>query len=211
MTAAKPFTFEGAVEAKRFAPATQRNAAAIVDVLADVLPARGTVLEIASGTGEHVVHFAAVFPHLNWQPSDFDTAGLASIAAWRAEAGLTNIAAPVQIDASSTGWPIDQADAILCINMIHISPWAATEGLMAGAARHLRRGAPLFLYGPYYETGVKAAPSNSAFDASLKSRNPDWGLREVDVVRALALRHGLSFEARSVMPANNLSLIFLKD
>ena len=138
---------------------------------------RGTVLEVASGSGEHVVHFAATFPALGWQPSDPDPAGLVSIAAWCAEAGLANIAPPLALDASAGEWPIDRADAILCINMVHISPWAATLGLLAGAARLLPTGAPLILYGPYVEPDVPTADSNLAFDASLRARDPAWGLR----------------------------------
>ncbi len=208
MTEPQPFVFEATGEAKRFAPATERNRNAIADVLKGVLPDSGTVLEIASGTGEHIVHFAGSFPHLVWQPSDFDTAGLASIAAWATEAGRSNVNSPLLIDASAPSWPIDHADAILCINMIHISPWAATQGLMAGAARILPPGAPLYLYGPYVEADVETAPSNLAFDASLKSRNADWGLRDKDDVIALAASHGLRFDRRIAMPANNISLIF---
>ncbi len=180
-----------------------------MDVLRDVLPDRGTILEIASGTGEHIVHFARAFPHLHWQPSDYDAAGLASIAAWRGESGASNILAPLHIDASAADWPVtDVVDAILCINMVHIAPWAATEGLMAGAARLLAPGAPLYLYGPYREAAVPTAESNEAFDASLKSRNPEWGLRQLEDVIALAARYGLALERRIAMPANNLSLVF---
>ena len=138
-----PFVFEPTGEAKRFAPATERNRDAIISVLRGVLPDSGTVLEVASGTGEHIVQFASAFGGLEWQPSDYDAAGLASIAAWFAESGLSNILPPVQIDASAADWPVVQADAILCINMAHIAAWAATEGLFAGAARILPTGAPL--------------------------------------------------------------------
>jgi hypothetical protein len=206
----KPFVFEPTGEAKRYAPATERNRGAITDVLRETLPQQGTVLEIASGTGEHIVHFAACFPYLTWQPSDYDAAGLASIAAWSAEAALPNISPPVQIDASAPVWPIAKADAILCINMVHISPWSATEGLMAGAGRLLPRGAMLYLYGPYREQEVPTAPSNEDFDRSLKSRNPDWGLRSVEDVTALASEHSLLLDARISMQANNLSLVFRK-
>jgi SAM-dependent methyltransferase len=203
-----PFVFEPTGEAKRFAPATVRNREAIVAVLRDVLPDRGTVLEIASGTGEHIVHFARAFPHLHWQPSDYDAAGLASIAAWSAESGLGNILPPVGIDASAMDWPVAEADAVLCINMIHIAPWSATEGLMAGAGRLLSTGGVLYLYGPYREASVPTAESNEAFDASLKLRNPLWGLRQLEDVTALALQYGLALERRIAMPANNLSLVF---
>lgn len=199
---------EGGRGDKRHAPATLRNRDAITAVLAEWLPASGTVLEVASGSGEHVVHFAAAFPGLDWQPSDPDPAGLSSIAAWRAEAGLANIARPVALDASATEWPLERADAILCINMVHISPWEATLGLFAGAARLLASGAPLILYGPYVEPEVPTAESNLAFDASLRSRNPAWGLRDTDAVKAAAVDAGLAFTGRCAMPANNLMLLF---
>lgn len=193
---------------KRHAPATLRNRDAIAAVLADWLPESGTVLEIASGSGEHVVHFAARFPRLDWQPSDPDPAGLVSIAAWRAEAGLANVAAPVAIDAAADAWPVERADAILCINMIHISPWTATLGLFAGAARLLAHGAPLILYGPYIEPDVRTAESNQAFDASLRARDPAWGLCTTDAVGSAAAAAGFAFAERRVMPANNLMLLF---
>jgi SAM-dependent methyltransferase len=208
MTKPTPFVFNATGEAKRFAPATERNRDAIATVLGPLLPDQGTILEIASGTGEHLVHFAARFPHLTWQPSDYDDAGLASIAAWSAEAGLPNICPPMQIDASAPVWPIASVDAILCINMIHIAPWAATQGLMRGAARLLPPGGLLYLYGPYREENRPTAPSNEDFDASLKSRNSEWGLRLVEDVTALAQRNSLALEARIEMPANNLSLVF---
>lgn len=193
---------------KRHAPATLRNRDAIAAVLADWLPMTGTVLEAASGSGEHVVHFAGAFPHLDWQPSDPDPAGLTSIAAYRAEAGLANIAPPRALDAVAREWPIDRADAILCINMVHISPWDATLGLFAGAARLLASGAPLILYGPYIEPDLPTADSNAAFDASLRSRDPAWGLRDTDDVKAAAASAGLAFAERRAMPANNLMLLF---
>ena len=193
---------------KRHAPATLRNRDAIAAVLAGWLPPSGTVLEVASGSGEHVVHFAAAFPHLDWQPSDPDPAGLTSIAAWRVEAGRTNIAPPRALDAAEPDWPTERADAILCINMVHISPWEATLGLFAGAARLLAPGAPLILYGPYIEADEPTAESNLAFDASLRSRDPAWGLRDADTVRSAARDAGLSFAERRAMPANNLMLLF---
>jgi SAM-dependent methyltransferase len=204
----EPFTFTPSPEAKRFAPATQRNRDPIVAVLRDVLPEAGRVLEIASGTGEHIVHFAAYFPQLTWLPSDFDPAGLVSIAAWVAESRLPNIAAPVQIDAIAPQWPVDQVDAIVCINMVHIAPWAATLGLFSGAAKLLAPGAPLFLYGPFLEDGVPTAEGNVTFDASLRAGNAEWGLRRVEEVAEVAGKVGFEMEARLEMPANNLSLIF---
>ena len=205
-----PFVFDDGDDARRFAPAAQRNRDHIVEVLRGELPESGTVLEIASGTGEHIVHFAAAFPHLCWQPSDYDPAGLASIAAWIAETGLDNIAAPLQIDASAACWPIFDVDAIICINMVHIAPWRATSGLFAGAAQTLPLDGFLYLYGPYREAAVATAESNEAFDASLKERNPEWGLRQLDDMVALAQVHGFRLGTRITMPANNLSLVFRK-
>jgi SAM-dependent methyltransferase len=193
---------------KRHAPATLRNRDAITAVLTEWLPASGTVLEVASGSGEHVVHFAATFPALDWQPSDPDPAGRISIAAWTAEAALPNVSAPLALDAAAADWPLDRADAILCINMVHISPWAATLGLLAGAARLLAPGAPLILYGPYIEPDVPTTDSNLAFDASLRARDPTWGLRPIDDVKAAAAAVGLRFAERRAMPANNLMLLF---
>lgn len=199
---------DGGADAKRHAPATLRNRDAIAAVLADWLPPSGTVLEVASGSGEHAVHFAAAFPHLVWQPSDPDPDALTSIAAWSAEAGVPNVAVPAILDASARDWPIEAANAILCINMVHISPWAATLGLFAGASRLLSAGAPLILYGPYLEADVPTAESNLAFDASLRARNSEWGLRDLDSVKAAAAEAGLSFAERRAMPANNLMLLF---
>ncbi len=191
--------------AKRHAPATERNRDPILEVLREVLPASGLVLEIASGSGEHAVHFASALPTLTFQSSDPDPDAVASIAAWGWEANLPNLRTPLQLDASAD-WAFDHADAILCINMIHISPWAATLGLLRNAARILSVGAPLYLYGPYRREGIPTTPSNEAFDQSLKARNPEWGLRIVeDVVAAAA---GFDLERLVEMPANNLSLIF---
>lgn len=200
------FLSEGGSEMRKHAPATLRNSAAIVDVLRAILPPSGLVLEIASGSGEHVVAFARAFPALDWQPSDAEPAALESIAAW--SEGLANVAPPLALDAAAPDWPIERADAVLCINMIHISPWAATAGLFAGAARLLPTGAPLYLYGPYTRADAPTAPSNEAFDASLRARDPRWGLRDLDAVIALGASHGFAFEQLVEMPANNLSLIF---
>lgn len=191
-------------------PATLRNRDAILDVLRGVLPASGLVLEIASGSGEHVVHFARAFPGLTFQPSDPEDAALQSIAAWTQDSGLSNVRMPVMLDASSDRWPLAAANAILCINMIHISPWQATEGLIRGAARLLHTGAPLYLYGPYRRADVVTTPSNEAFDASLKSRNPEWGLRDLEAVAELARTEGFSGPSITEMPANNLSVVFRK-
>jgi SAM-dependent methyltransferase len=197
-------------DGKQHAPATARNRDAIRAVLARELPAHGSVLEIASGSGEHAVYFAAAFPHLTWQPSDPSDAALASITAWRAEAQLANLQAAIALDAAAAGWPIAHADAIVCINMVHISPWQATLGLFAGAARTLARGALLYLYGPYRFDGAFTAESNAEFDRSLRSRDPQWGVRDVGELDAAARPHGLARRDTVVMPANNHSLIFRK-
>jgi len=195
---------------KQHAPATQRNREPIAAILAQELPASGTVLEVASGTGEHAVWFAARFTHLLWQPTDHDEAAIASIATWREEAGLPNLLAPCRLDASSTKWPLDKAAAIFCCNMIHISPVDVTRGLMAGAGRILGEGAPLICYGPFIETDVPTAPSNLAFDQSLRAREAQWGLRELAWLDQLAGAAGLARTRRMAMPANNLMLVYRK-
>jgi SAM-dependent methyltransferase len=193
----------------RTSPSTARNRDPILAVLKLRLPEIGAVLEIAAGAGEHAVHMAAALPGLTWRPTDPDPDALASIAAWRAHAGLANLAAPARLDAADPEtWPVGPFEAVVNINMIHISPWSATEGLMAGAARVLAPGGLLFLYGPYIEADVETSPSNVAFDQSLRSRNPAWGLRRLEDVTALAASHGLTREARVAMPANNLALAF---
>ena len=194
---------------RRSAPHVARNAEPIADVLRQVLPERGLVLEVASGTGEHILHFAREFPQLLWQPSDPEPAALRSIEAWRAAAGLFNLLPPVALDARAAEWPLDRADAILCINMVHISPWAATVGLMRGAGRLLEEGAPLYLYGAYRQAGVETAPSNEAFDASLRARDPEWGVRALEDVAAEAAQ-GFQLDSVTPMPANNLSVVFRK-
>ena len=196
-----------AAAGKRHAPATERNRDAILAVLRDELPSSGLVLEVASGSGQHVVHFAAALPALDWQPSDPDPAALASIESWRQEAGLPNVRPPLRLDASAD-WPVERADAILCVNMVHISRWEATLGLMKGAGAVLPSGGLLYLYGPYLRENVETAPSNLAFDASLKARDPQWGLRRVEDVIAAAEGEGLVLRRLLEMPANNLSLIF---
>jgi len=194
-------------DARRHAPATARNRDAILDVLRSALPPRGLVLEVASGSGEHVVHFGAALPALDWQPSDPDAAARASIDAWVADSGLANVRPALGIDAAAQPWPIDRADAVLCINMVHISPWAATLGLLAGAGRLLPPGGLLYLYGPYRVDGAMA-PSNDEFDADLRRRNPAWGVRDLGTVSAAAADAGLRFERTVAMPANNLSVLF---
>ena len=190
-------------------PAAARNAEPILDVLRAHLPVRGRVLEIAAGSGQHALAFSAALPGLDWTPSDPSPDARASIAAWRAAEGPPNLAAPVALDClESTTWPDGRFDAVVCINMVHISPWAATQGLMALAGRVLPPGGLLYLYGPYREAGVETAPSNDAFDDSLKARDPAWGLRDVADVTALAKASGLVLTLRKAMPANNLSLLF---
>lgn len=196
---------------KRHAPATARNSEPIAAVLEAELPASGTVLEIASGSGEHAVFFARRFPNLLWQPSDLDLDALASIAAWREEGNATNLLPPVQLDASSARWPLERVDALICVDMVHISPWEATEGLLAGAAATLPPGAPLIIYGPFLEKEVETAESNIAFDASLKARNPAWGLRDRSELDLLAERAGFTRSARHDMPANNLTLVYRRN
>jgi SAM-dependent methyltransferase len=211
LSAPEPFVLApGEADPRRSAPHVARNAEPIAAVLREVLPERGLVLEVASGTGEHILHFARAFPALTWQPSDPDPVALRSIAAWEDAAGGSNLRPPVQLDAALDAWPVDAADAILCINMVHISPWAATRGLMRGAARLLAPGAPLVLYGAYRRRGVPTAPSNEAFDRSLKARNAEWGLRDLEAVQAEARPNGLTFDGLWKMPANNLVVVFRK-
>jgi hypothetical protein len=175
------------------------------------LPARGLVLEIAAGAGEHAMFFASALPNLQWLPTDADAEALASIAVWRTDAALPNLLRPLRLDAADPqSWPVGHADAIVSINMIHISPWAATVGLMTGAAMVLPAGGILVTYGPYLEDDVATAPSNLAFDHSLRMRNAEWGLRRVEDVAAQAARHGLGLAERVAMPANNLCLVFRK-
>jgi hypothetical protein len=195
---------------KQSAPAAARNRDPIAEVLAGLLPERGLVLEIASGTGEHALHFARSFPQLNWQPTDPEAAARESIESWRLEAGLPNLRPPLPLDAEAGEWPVERADAVLCINMIHISPWAAAEGLFSGAARILPQGGAVVLYGPYLEHGVETAPSNLAFDASLKARNEAWGIRRLEDVDELGTANGFKRVSRVEMPANNLLLAYRK-
>lgn len=191
-------------DVRKHAPATRRNRGAIAECLRGILSPSGLVLEIASGSGEHAAYFAQEFPTMDWQPSDPDPTALASIAAWTD--GLANVRAPLMLDAAADLWPVVSADAILCINMVHIAPWEATLGLMAGAAKLLASGAPLILYGPYRRAGVPTAESNEAFDQSLKARDPRWGLRDVDAVTAVAA--GFALDRLVEMPANNLILVY---
>ena len=189
-------------------PHVARNREPILDVLRRALPARGLVLEVASGSGEHAAFFANGLPSVSWQPSDMDAKALASVAAFQANSGAPNLLAPLRLDVTAAQWPIERADAIVNCNMIHISPWAACEGLIAGAERILPVGGILYLYGPYRIDGRHTAPSNEEFDAYLRGRNAAWGIRDLGEVTALATRHGLTLVETVQMPANNLSVIF---
>lgn len=189
-------------------PAAERNKEPILEVLRRVLPATGTVLEIASGTGQHIVHFARGVPGLTWQPSEPDSDLRAAIAARVAAAGLPNLRAPLALDVCAARWPIEQAAAVVCINLIHIAPWAVAEALLARAGELLAAGAVLVLYGPYLRGGMHTAPSNAAFDASLRRRDPQWGVRDLDSVTAAAAANGFELREIVAMPANNLTVTF---
>jgi cyclopropane fatty-acyl-phospholipid synthase-like methyltransferase len=200
-------------DARLRSPSAARNREPILAVLTRVLAQGAKVLEIGSGTGEHAVHFVTARPDLDWRPSELDPASRASIAAWAAAEGLATIAAPIVIDTRETTWGVEADapfDAVVSINMIHIAPWEAGLGLLAGAGRLLKPGGVLFLYGPFMRGGVHTAPSNEAFDQSLKSRDPGWGVRDVDDVAREAGAHGLALEEVVAMPANNLSVVFRK-
>lgn len=192
---------------RRSAPAALRNREPIAEVLREWLPDRGLVLEIASGTGEHATYFAERFPQLEWQPSDIHPDALLSTGAWRDAAELPNLREPLFLDAATPDWPIAHADAVLSINMVHISPWESALGLIAGAARLLPPGGPLILYGPWLKADVETAPSNLDFDSDLKRRNATWGLRSVEEFEAAARDAGLELEETRSMPANNLMLL----
>jgi hypothetical protein len=190
-------------------PAAERNKEPIVEVLREVLPAAGTVLEIASGTGQHVIHFAMTLPALMWQPSDADASCRATIAQRLEAARLTNVRKPLPLDVCEWPWPVSgPIDAIVCINLIHISPWPATTALLRGARTLLSPGAPLYLYGPYREGGRHTAASNAAFDAALRAQDPLWGVRDLEEVRRVAKEHGFEHLRITRMPANNLSVVF---
>lgn len=194
--------------AGRSAPAAARNREPIQRVLRAILPTPGLVLEIASGTGEHAVWFSRALPGVTWQSTDRDPEALESIAAWRDAARLPNLLPPMELDASAEIWPVTNADAVVAINLVHISPWAATKGLIAGAARVLGADGLLYLYGPFRERGAHTGAGNAAFDADLRARDPSWGVRDLDEIAALASRHGLTSMERIEMPANNLSVVF---
>ena len=198
------------VMAKGFAPAAERNRQPIVDVLRRVLPPTGLVLEVASGTGQHAVFFSEHLSELRWQPSDASEEALQSICAWVEQTARGNLLPPIELDVCSPRWPIAQADAVLCINMIHISPWETTESLFLGAGALLAAGSPLVTYGPYKLRGEHSAPSNAAFDESLRSRNPRWGVRDLNALIELAGRTGFELRERVAMPANNMTLVWTR-
>jgi SAM-dependent methyltransferase len=193
-----------------FTASAERNKGPILEILGRVLPQPGLVLEVGSGTGQHVAHFARALPRLTWQPSDPDSDFRKSVAQWIATERLENVSAPIDLDVLGRPWPIPRADAILCINMIHVAPWAATEALLGGASELLPDDGVLFLYGPYRRHGGHTAPSNAAFDAQLRAQDPAWGLRDLEAVAELA--GGSGFELAEVvdMPANNFSVVFRK-
>ncbi|MCX7383700.1 MAG: DUF938 domain-containing protein [Alphaproteobacteria bacterium] len=196
------------LEPRMFAPATARNRDPILDVLRQVLPGEGRVLEIASGTGEHVAHFAGALPHLDFQPTEPDAERRCSIDAW--VAGLDNVRPAIALDAAADAWGIGQCVAVLCINMIHIAPWQATRGLMRGASNALAAGGVLVLYGPFRRCGSHTAESNAAFDVSLQARNPAWGVRDLEAVSDEAAQAGFLPPDTYAMPANNLTVVFRK-
>jgi len=193
--------------ARRSAPAAQRNREPIAEVLAEWLPQQGLVVELASGTGEHSAYFAERFPELDWQPSDIHPDALASISAWCNQAGRANLMSPLVIDAAAADWTIDRADAVLSINMVHISPWRCAIGLLDGAERLLSSGAPLIMYGPWIKADTPTALSNLAFDSDLRQRDPEWGLRKVEDFAAAAEERGFVLQEIRAMPANNLMLL----
>jgi SAM-dependent methyltransferase len=193
---------------RQFRSHVPRNRDPILDVLRLILPPKGLVLEVASGSGEHAAYFAQNLRALDWQPSDPDQEALASATAHRAEASLPNLLPPLHLDVTAAQWPVGHADAVICCNMIHIAPWAACEGLIAGSARVLPTGGLLYLYGPYKIGGRHTAPTNQAFDERLRAQNPAWGIRDLDDVTALAARFGFALAETVSMPANNLSVFF---
>lgn len=200
----------GSADERLYAPATERNREAILSVLKSILPKQGKVLEIASGTGEHITFWAPHFPNITWQPSDPDPMHLASIEGWIAQLPAANILPPIQIDVTNQTWSIDSVEVILCVNMIHIAPWEACLGLFRGAQSLLSKGGLLYLYGPFKQQGKHTAPSNEAFDLSLRAQDPSWGVRDLEAVIDSAQKHDLHVQQVIPMPANNLSVMFYK-
>jgi hypothetical protein len=199
---------EKLADGRWLAPSAERNKDPILAVLGRVLPDHGVVLEIASGTGQHVAHFAKALPELTWQPSDMDSGYRESVARWIEAERLANVRAPIRLDVHERPWPIGSADAIVCINMLHVAPWSAALALFDGARDIVPARGVLFLYGPYRHGGAHTAPSNAQFDASLRAHDPQWGVRDVDDVASNALARGFELDETVEMPANNLSLVF---
>ncbi|WP_168791274.1 DUF938 domain-containing protein [Paraburkholderia aromaticivorans] len=195
---------------RQHSPSAERNREPILAVLRAALPVTGRVLEIASGTGQHAIWFARAMPGLDWQPSDADAGARDSIAAWVAHEGLTNVRAPLALDVHQLDWGVDTLDAVVCINMIHISPWSAAQALFTGASRRVVDGGVLYLYGPYKRGGAHTSPSNDAFDQQLRGRDPEWGVRDMEEAVALGASVGLVCDEPIAMPANNFSLVFRK-
>jgi Protein of unknown function (DUF938) len=200
----------GSSDERLYAPATERNRKAILSVLKSILPMQGKVLEIASGTGEHITFWAPYFPNITWQPSDPDPMHLASIEGWIAQLPAANILPPIQIDVTNQTWSIDSVEVILCVNMIHIAPWEACLGILQGAQSLLSKGGLLYLYGPFKQQGKHTAPSNEAFDLSLRAQDPSWGVRDLEAVIDSAQKHDLHVQQVIPMPDNNLSVVFCK-
>lgn len=195
---------------KRHAPATLRNREPILAVLKRWLPSSGLVLEVAAGSGEHAAFFAPLFPGLEWQPTDRDADALASIDAWQGEAGIATLRPALALDVRAEPWPVERADAVFCANMIHIAPWDCALALLRGAGRILPAGGLLILYGPFRVGGRHTAPSNEAFDAELRARDPAWGVRDLEAVGEAAQAAGLDHLETAPMPANNLTVVWGK-
>jgi hypothetical protein len=195
-------------DARLFSAAAARNRGPILDVLREILPQQGLALEVASGSGEHIVHVTAALTQLTFAPSDPSPKARESIVAWIMTSGLDNVQAPIALDAARSSWPIERADAVICINMIHIAPWAAAVGLFENAGAILRAGPPLYLYGPYKRRGAHTVPSNAEFDTGLRAQNSAWGVRDLEAVADLGAQAGFSAPEIIEMPANNLSVIF---
>lgn len=193
---------------KQHAPQADRSKGPIVDVLRRVLPDRGIALEVGSGTGQHVIHFARQFPGIVWQPSDYDQVAVASIESYRHEARLANVREPLLLEVRKRLWGHGLLDAVLAVNLVHVTSWSVCEGLFDGARRHLRPGGVLFLYGPFKQNGGFASSDNAQLDAALRRRNPDWGLRDIEAVVALGMARNLVVEQATDLPAGQLGVVF---
>jgi Protein of unknown function (DUF938) len=203
-------TAEALADGRIVSPSAERNKGPIAEILMRVLPAQGEVLEVSSGTGQHVLHFAQAMPHIRWQPTERDADSLKSIASWLGQTSAPNVNAPLRLDVHDASWPAHDVVAVVCINMIHIAPLSAAEALLRGAGNVIAPRGILFLYGPYRRQGRHTSPSNEAFDEQLKARNPEWGVRNLEDVVHLASTVGLELEQTHDMPANNLAVVFRK-